>query len=153
MALNRGSVLRHEVVVEPLVIGEIKPEFLQARLQAPIDLREKEEGRKLRAYRLNGFGPEFSTRGCKGGGERAPGFGKYIVEDEHRHITADAVAQASYALQFCEHGFAGGGIAVIKLDGIDPSPHVGVFPESQPTRAFDGFGTEGIGPLQATVDK
>src|SRR2546421_8826519 len=105
MALNRGCILRHEVIVEPLIIREIKPEFLQARLQTPIDLREKEEGWKLRAHRLNGFGPEFSTRGSKGGRERAPGFGKYIVEHEHRHITADAVAQASYALQFREHGF------------------------------------------------
>ena len=153
MTLNGGWVFRDEMVVEALVVGEIKTEFLQARLQAPVDFGQKEKRWKLRAHRLNGFGPEFRTRGWKGGGERAPGFGKYVVENEHRHVAADAVTQASDALEFCEHGLAGGWIAVIKLDGIDPGTHVWVLAAGQPAPAFCSFAAKGIGAFEAAMDK
>src|SRR5437870_13115314 len=73
MTLNGGWVFRDEMVVEALVVGEIKTEFLQAGLEAPIDFGQKEKRWKLRAHRLNGFGPEFGAGWWKGGGKVAPG--------------------------------------------------------------------------------
>src|SRR4029453_5307057 len=84
--LNSGRILCHQMIVEPLVVSEIKPELLQTCFQVPINPREKQKFWILLPHSANRLRPKlgFGTRGS--GGIFFPCCGKHLLEQKHRHI-------------------------------------------------------------------
>ena len=84
-----GSVAVDEVIVEPLVITVIESLLLQFPLSIPVCL-----GDKLRNAFVDGGNQGGPVLGCGfESGAAIPGALKNRVQEEHRHVAANAIAR------------------------------------------------------------
>src|SRR5947209_15230296 len=85
-----------ESIVEPLVVGVIEPLLLQCPFEVPIDLRHEQEIGIVFANRMDCVWPE-------GFWSLTPGALKHFGEDQHCHVTANAVAVSCNSFEFTNH--------------------------------------------------
>src|ERR1017187_1386022 len=93
MILDSCRVAGYQAVIQRLVVGVIEPERLQSRLQPPVSLREELKPGVRFLDRWNHCRPELGGWWLViGDGKGFPGLGEDIVEHQHCHVAADAVA-------------------------------------------------------------
>ena len=143
VALHARGISGNELVIETLVVGVIKAKLLQAPFQTPISLRKEEKPRQGLFHCGNGLGPELRGGGRARGGEMLPGAAEHVLEQQHGHVAADAVAPAGDGPEQAGHCGAGGRASVIQLDGIRPGRAVRLLAMRQPARAKPGLLAKG----------
>lgn len=139
-----GGIPLDEVVVERFIVGEVEADFLESGFEVPVGFGEEEEVGVSFSELLDGFGPELAFGWRGGGGEVAPGLEEYLVEEEHCHVAAEAVAMFGDGFQRFGDGLAGIGAAEVELGGIGPGGEVGVFAVGYVDGAAGGFDGEGF---------
>ncbi len=85
-------------VVERFVIGKRKSEIEQPLFRAPVRFGQQHQARHSGAR----FGPEFLRGRFHATEQMLPDAGKYIVELQHGHITANAITVARDGSQVCK---------------------------------------------------
>lgn len=108
-------------VVEALVIGELEAKRLNWSFAVPIHFGEPD---KLARKSDDGFGPEFARGRFASAKKRAPSVGEDVVQNEHGHIAADAVAMFCDFAEFSDERGARGRLEVIELENIAPGREV-----------------------------
>src|SRR5581483_529239 len=94
MPLHFGCLPCDHAVVKILVVSEIKTEFLQSGLQAPIGFGEKQKPWIGRSDCENGVCPKLGSWRNRSGWKLHPRFLEDVIQHQHRHVTTDPVATA-----------------------------------------------------------
>ncbi len=124
MFADRARQAVHQAVVEFLVVGVIEALLLESPLHIPVNLGQKEETRELRMDALRGPRPEMI-------GGNVPGPLEDLRDNQHGHVTADAITLARDPPQLAEHGLLQIRIAIVQLQRIRPACKVGIAPIGQ----------------------
>ena len=124
---GRGAM---ETVVEALVVGVAEPELLQHAFHVPVHLGHPEEVRGQRRDRLR---PEF--RGGRGPAaqQSRPGLAEDLVQHQHRHVAAQAVAVPRDRAQGLDERIPRFDIEEVDLRGIGPRREAGIASASNET--------------------
>src|SRR5437762_9479545 len=120
VTLDFGVAAIGEVIVESFVVRVIKAERLQPRFEIPIDLAQEKEIRVRLFDDSNRVSPKYAFSHGGGAGETLPGFGEHVVQQQHRHVAAHAIAALGDGLQLLNHRGAGVGAAVVELNRVNP---------------------------------
>ena len=115
----------HDAVVEIFVVTEVEALGEESLFQIPVDFGQEGEIRKFAPNGGDERRPEFFAWSWFVQ-VLPPGVGEDVVEQQHRHIAADAVTLHGDAQQ----GFASG-VAVfrgvgVELSGVDPAGEIGI---------------------------
>ena len=99
MIPNRTRSFPQQPVVQNFVVRIVEPELLEFPLQIPVCLRDEQEIGQRGFDRSDCFLPEFFRLFRPLLRRKAPPCPpEHIVQDEHRHVTSHAVAEAGDAL-------------------------------------------------------
>ena len=106
-----------QCVEQPLVVGEREALVEQDTLEIPVDLRDVNQ--LWRAPR--GGGPEFvGQAGPLTVQPGSPGALEHVIQHQHRHVAAHAVAMCCHLAQLAPHRVARLGIEVVQLRDVAP---------------------------------
>ena len=135
-----GGARVDQVVVEALVVGVVEPEGLQFVFQAPVGFSDEEKVRVAAPHGVDRLRPELPC------GRRAslrwrnlpPGSLKDIVQHQHGHVAAHAVALSGDSEQRLDERVPQVGVAVVELGSVGPAGEVGVAAVSEDLAALRG---------------
>src|SRR5580692_6885017 len=109
--MHTGDVRIAHCVVEALIVNKRKAEIEKARLSAPVNFAEQDKV-GCSSARLS---PEFLRGRLCAAQERLPDSCKNVVQLQHGHITANAIAMARDGLQIRDLGRSHLRLEVIQL--------------------------------------
>src|SRR5262245_743475 len=107
-----------QTVVEPLVVTKVEPLVLQLPFEVPVSLGNKEKVRISSLNDRNKVAPVFRCR--RFSRTAAPRAFEDRIEQQHRHVTANAVALAGDTQNGFEDGATKLGLESVQLQHILP---------------------------------
>lgn len=134
--VNFVNVAVVQGVVKAFVVGELKAEGLNGGFAVPVDFGEPD---KFLRQSRDGFSPEFARRRFASGEERAPSTRENIVQDEHSHVAANAVAVLGDFAEFGDERGAGGRLEIIELQNVAPRREIRIAAVSEKDWLGGGF--------------
>ena len=113
-----------QTVVQPLVVAEIEAVLLQLPLHVPVGFGNEQEVRVGALDRRNHVVPVLGRGSVPGAA--APGPLEHVVQQQHRHVAANAVALSGNVGQGFDHRLAQAGLKGIQLQDVRPGRKVGI---------------------------